>query len=431
MRSPLLVTPAALRARVPALNSALLGALFFVVPTHVAPAYFLSALILLLLPFEGGMVEKVRTLGRSPLVWIFAAYFGVFALSLLWTDDLAAGRWIVDKQKFFLLFALYLLAARREHIGWYLAAFLASIGMCVVLAWYNWGRLHYLPELPAGVQVSKGPEDTAPFVDRVMYAPMLAFAAYLLLHEWLFGPLVPGLKRRWLLLGFLLAVVANILMSGGRTGTVGLIALVALAILQKLARRPVLAASVAALAVAGVLGAGYLLFPHFQARANNVVQAIDAGERLQDQSIAQRLTYARGAARVFAENPLGGVGAGDFPDEFRRVAKVKSLDNDRLWNPHNQYLLVLSSTGVFGGTILLLMFVALLKAPTDPRDNLRRVQTAVVLLFAVICLGESYLARSNTSLLFVLVSALVARSGAESLHGETGPWRKPVALARR
>jgi hypothetical protein len=77
------------------------------------------------------------------------------------------------------------------------------------------------------------------------------------------------------------------------------------------------------------------------------------------------------------------------------------------------------------------MFVALLKAPTDPRDNLRRVQTAVVLLFAVICLGESYLARSNTSLLFVLVSALVARSGAESLHGETGPWRKPVALARR
>jgi len=431
MWSALPVTLADLRARVPTLNSALLGALFFVVPTHVAPAYFLSMLILLLLLFEGGVVEKLGAAGRSPLVWIFAAYFGVFALSLLWTQDLAAGWWIVDKQKFFLLFALYLLAARREHIGHYLAAFLASMAMCVALAWYNWVRLHYLPELPAGIQVHKGPEDTAPFVDRIMYTPMLAFAAYLLLHEWFFGPLVPGLQRRWLLSGFTLAVVGNILMSGGRTGILGFIVLMALAILQVLARRPALAATVTALAVAGVLGAGYLLFPHFQDRVDHAVLEIRPGGGTQHTSIGQRLTYAKGAAQVFAESPVVGVGAGDFPAEFRRVAKVQSLDNDRLWNPHNQYLLVLSSTGLLGGTILLLMFVALLKAPTDPRDNLRRVQTALVVLFAVVCLGESYLARSNTSLLFVLVSALVARSGVEARGGEVGAWRKPAVLAGR
>ena len=39
--------------------------------------------------------------------------------------------------------------------------------------------------------------------------------------------------------------------------------------------------------------------------------------------------------------------------------------------------------------------------------------------------------RSNTSLLFVLVSALVARSGVEARGGEAGAWREPATLAGR
>jgi O-antigen ligase len=54
----------------------------------VAPGLWLTALMLLLWVIEGRFAEKFRALSAEPLVWIFAAYFGVYALSLLWSADL-------------------------------------------------------------------------------------------------------------------------------------------------------------------------------------------------------------------------------------------------------------------------------------------------------------------------------------------------------
>jgi O-antigen ligase len=404
------VNLATLRGRIPAINSALLAALFFVIPTHVAPAYFLTLLILLLLLLEGKPLAHLRTLADSPLPAIFAAYFAVFALSLLWTQDLAFGVKMVKRQVFFLLFPLYLLAARREHLRFYFAAFLASIALCVALAWYNWARLHHLPGLPGGIQVDKSIGDTAPFVDWIMYTPILAFAAYLLLHDWLFGPWLPGLRRRWLLAAFLLAVVGNALMSGGRSGVVGLIALIGLAAVQRFAQRPLLAATLAATGMALVVSAGYAVFPLFQERIDKAVEQVRSPLGAGDVSISYRLAYAKGALDVFADHPIAGAGAGDLPDEYLRINPNAPVESGRMWNPHNQYLLVLSTTGLLGGMMLVLVLAGVASLRTAPGDGLRRIQVALVVLFAVICLGESYLARSNTSLMFVLFSALVARS---------------------
>jgi O-antigen ligase len=410
----------------PALNSGLLAAVFFVIPTHVAPAYFLTLLILVLILLEGNLRERLRTLAHSPLPAIFAAYFAVFALSLLWTADLAFGWNMVKKQLFFLLLPLYLLAARREHFHYYIAAFLASIAMCVALAWYNWLRLHYLPGLPEGVQVDKSIGDTAPFVDWIMYTPILAFAAYLLLHEWLFGPWIPGLRRRWALAAFLIAVIGNALMSGGRAGVIGMMALIGVAIVQRFARRPVLALTLAAGCMVLVVSAGYAAFPLFKERIDKAVERL-SGEGVRDESISFRLAYAQGALSVFAEHPVAGAGVGDLPAEYLRIYPNGLEGSGKMWNPHNQYLLVLSTTGLVGGAVLLAMLVAVVMLRTEPADRLRRIQVALVVLFAVICLGESYLARSNTSLMFVLFSALVARSALEARLGQAALKQAPTA----
>ncbi|MCP2937726.1 hypothetical protein NK983_34020, partial [Salmonella enterica subsp. enterica serovar Typhimurium] len=79
------------------------------------------------------------------------AYYGVFLLSLLWTADLEWGRRMSGRQGFFLLFALYFSVARREHFGRYVSAFLLSIAMCELLAFYNWAQLNVWPDLPEGI----------------------------------------------------------------------------------------------------------------------------------------------------------------------------------------------------------------------------------------------------------------------------------------
>ena len=118
---------AAPRSRIPAINGMLFASLFFFLPAHVAPAYSISGLILLLSLVEGRFAEKWAQLKGDPLFWIFQAFFWITPLSLLWTDDLQAGLRMVGRYAFFLLSPLYLTIARRELAPRCIAAFLADL----------------------------------------------------------------------------------------------------------------------------------------------------------------------------------------------------------------------------------------------------------------------------------------------------------------
>jgi O-antigen ligase len=78
-------------------------------------------------------------------------------------------------------------------------------------------------------------------------------------------------------------------------------------------------------------------------------------------------------------------------------------------NPHNQYLFVLTTTGVLGGAALALVLLPpTLWRRQDPElDGLR---LALLVFIGAICMLESYLWRSNTSLLYVLFAV--------ALHGK-------------
>nr|HMN66226.1 hypothetical protein [Burkholderiaceae bacterium] len=78
------------------------------------------------------------------------------------------------------------------------------------------------------------------------------------------------------------------------------------------------------------------------------------------------------------------------------------------WNPHNQYLLTLTAAGIPGGLalVLVLFYPALRRGPADGRERIRR---AVPVLMITICLFESYLLRSNVSMMYMLFTAALWR----------------------
>ena len=76
-----------LRAALPSINAALFASLFFFLPGHVAPAYTLTGLILVVTLLEGGLAAKWTQLRGDPLFWIFQAFFWIVPFSLLWTED--------------------------------------------------------------------------------------------------------------------------------------------------------------------------------------------------------------------------------------------------------------------------------------------------------------------------------------------------------
>lgn len=392
------------RDRIPLINSRLLAGVFFSIPLTVAPAYWLSALILILWLLEGRYAAKLRVLAAEPLVWVCAAYYAVFALSLLWTEDLEWGVGMLSRQNFFLLFALYFSVARREHFDRYLSAFLISIALCQVLAYYNWVQINFWLELPEGIRVDKNPDDTAPFVDRIMYAPVLALAGYVAGHRLLFEA---RSRRQRLVYALLLATTSiNLVFSGGRAGLVGFLVLVALLVVQRFARRPLVAALLAASIVSGVLTAGYFGNSYFQGRFDDAVDQVMHYEDRPNSSVGLRIVFAINATRIFLQNPVLGVGLGDYPTEYDKMNALHTPEWKTAWNPHNHYLYVLTATGVLGGSILLVLLLLPLLRHSPP-DGRQFIRAAPPVLIMTISLFESYLMRSNISLMYAVFLAVL------------------------
>lgn len=388
--------------RIAQARSWVLAGIFFCIPLSIAPAYLLSAVLLVLTLAEGRLGEKLRTLRAEPLFWIFIAYFFVFVVSLLWTEDMDWGTRMVRRQMFFLLFPLYLLAARPVHLMRYVGAFLLSIAMCEVLAYYNFLNLHIWPALPDGIQVDKDHADTAPFVDRIMYAPALALAGYLAAHQLFLARVSGRMKAVYAVL--LIATAVNLLFSGGRAGLVGFMVLMVVCAIQRFARRPVLAALLAGVGLMFFLGAGYVGNDYFRQRVDIAVSDIRTFEENANTSLGQRATFLLNASRIFIANPVLGVGIGDYPDEYEKVNRQYTPTVALAWNPHNQYLYALTAAGIPGGILLLLVLLVPLfrRGENDGRQYMRR---ALPILLLTLCLAESYLLRSNTSLMYVVFTA--------------------------
>ncbi|WP_306477448.1 O-antigen ligase [Methyloversatilis sp.] len=391
-----------LRERIPFINSWLLAGVFFSIPLTVAPAYWLSALILIFWLVEGRYAEKLRALAAEPLVWLFAAYYAVFALSLLWTEDLDWGRRMTGRQGFFLLFALYFSVARREHFGRYVSAFLLSVACCEALAFYNWAQLHVWPDLPDGIRVEKGADDTAPFVDRMMYTPALALAGYLAGHRLLFEARTAGVRMLYAVL--LLSTTLNLLIAGGRAGLLGFLVLLALLVFQRFARRPLLAAALAGVLSLGIVAGGYAGNDYFRERVDAGIDELVNYQDRPNTSIGLRIVYASNAWRMFSESPWLGVGIGDYLVEYTKVNAIHTPQWEPMYNPHNQYLYALTNAGIPAGVLVLavLLFPLVRRGPADGRQRIRK---ALPVLFIPICLFESYLMRSNLSMMYVLFLA--------------------------
>ncbi len=403
------------RGRIPAINSVLLAILFFLVPTKIAPAYAVSALMLVLWAAEGRWSDKWQALRGNAAFWILQSYFWLFVVSLAWSDNQAAGRTLATRYLLFLMAAVYFTVAKREHTTRYLAAFAAGVVMCELLAGYNWVRLYHRPDWPIGWHASRDLFETAPFVDRIMFGPIVAFAGYISAWQAL-------TSRRRARIGWALVWAITLIglsFSAGRAGMVSFALMMGLLTLQRLAHHRVLAATGAMIVMVGSALAMYAMADSAtQKRVQDVFTEAQALESVEETSLAHRYTMLTNTLHIIAEQPLLGVGAGDFRSTYKQMNERRSPNRKATNNPHNQLLYTVATTGVFGGLLLLVVWFAPPWIHRHRQDGLAHLRVALPIFFFAICLSESYLWLPNTGLMFVLFSAL--------LYGPAEPNETPV-----
>ena len=413
------------RDRVAAVNSGLLTALFFLLPTQIAPAYVLTTVMLVLWLVEGRFAEKWRVLLPNPVFWLCQALFWWFAISLLWTENRAAGIDMVMRYLFFALSAVYFTVARPEHAMRYLIAFGAGVAMCEVLAVYNWLQLHLYPHWPAGIRAQKEATETAPFVDRILFAPMLAFAGYV--AAWRATRACGRTRIAWLALFALTVVVLGI--SASRTGAVAFMLLMVLWAVQAFPGRRMLAlggscAVLCASAASLVLLSDQVTRARF-AEAVMEFRQLDSGVNL---SVPLRANLAVNTLHIIAEHPWLGVGAGDWKSAYADMNARRTPAWNTPRNPHNQLLFATVLTGPIGGALVVALWFVPPWLHRHRRDGLGGLRAGLALLFAAICMAESYFWRSNTGLMFVIFCAMLYGPRHDDAR-VTSPAQTPRPLA--
>lgn len=141
--------------------------------------------------------------------------------------------------------------------------------------------------------------------------------------------------------------------------------------------------------------------PSKQKRLTNSIISIASGHRDED-----RFTITRAALNITSLNMPWGVGAGDRIDEMDKqyTQMGAAAEKEHLFNPHNQYLDTLMTTGVLGLLVLVVMLAIPMTKAIKQRDW---ILTAMFFIVIFNALFESIFERQMGIIFFCLMFCIL------------------------
>ena len=196
--------------------------------------------------------------------------------------------------------------------------------------------------------------------------------------------------------------------TGGRAGQVMFFSMLVIFIFQFFDNSRIKPLFLAILIIPVTFFLAYQSSDLFKLRVNQTITNINNYSINQTSSIGQRITFAVNSWEMIQENPLIGVGTGDFPDEYEKINLVNSKHVNATSNPHNMYILVSAQLGLIGLLSLLSIFYYQIKFALNSNSKLvRDIGLTLPLLFLIIMWSDSYLLGHYTSLMFVFFSSFL------------------------
>ena len=354
----------------------------------------------------------------------------VYALSLLYTENMAEGKAEVNKILLFAAFPLLMcLFDWKWHKRNHLFGLLQVMATAVVIR-FLWRAIVLIKNF------SSGAVDVHAFTG-VRFDPMhhsylsmyillaLAYIAYRLLNLKSKQRLSTAknlqlktynLKLTTCLLfaSYLLALVADLFLVQSRAGILGFVIMfLGFAIVLIARYKRYLVGSLMIVLLLGSIGATLLLIPNSHNRLLSTVE-----NALSHNYSDDRYAITSVAVNTIKENMPFGVGAGDRIDVLTQ--KYEAMGAEKLlshrYNPHNQFLDTLLATGIPGLLIILTVFVSPTIGCLRSRNYLFLTFLLIVVLSA---LFESIFERQMGITFFCFFFSLMAGSNWKTTNNET------------
>jgi len=385
------------------INSYLLMLTAFFLPLTVFGGNFFAVLIFLLWIVKADFKSDFHRLKNNKLIIAVLLYLLVHVIALLWTADMESGLYTLRKQLKFLFIPIFMLFVKREHVKYYILAFLASMSLSEI---WSYGIFFELLPLYGGATLI----DPIPLMSHITYNPFLAIAIYLLSYYVLFDHSLGKFKKATYSF-FIITMSINMFITGGRAGQVMYFAMLVVLTFQYFPKNAFKASLISLLILVITSSTFYLNSKIFSDRVDAAVKELSDYKNHTHSSTGMRISSAINSWSIIKENPIIGVGTGDYKNEFIKASiqnKLKLEDKLVIHNPHNMYVLILVQFGLLGLVAMLYIFYSQIKIATNSNEDfVRKIGIALPLLYLLIMLSDSYLMVHMTGLLFMFISSFV------------------------
>jgi len=385
------------------INSYLLILVAFFLPLTVFGGNLFAVLIFLLWIIKADFKSDFHRLKNNKLIIAVFLYLLLYVIALLWTADMESGLYTLRKQLKFLFIPIFMLFVKREHVKYYILAFLASMSLSEI---WSYGIFFELLPLYGGATLV----DPIPLMSHITYNPFLAIAIYFLSYYVLFDHSISKLKK--FTYGFFIITMSiNMFITGGRAGQVMYFAMLVVLIFQYFPKNAFKASLISLLVLVITSSTFYLNSKIFSDRVDSAVTELSDYKNHTHSSTGLRISSAINSWSIIKENPVIGVGTGDYKNEFIKASIKNNLKLENtlvIHNPHNMYVLILVQFGFVGLLTMLYMFYAQIKIARHSNEKfVRKIGVALPLLYLLIMLSDSYLMAHMTGLLFIFISSFV------------------------
>jgi len=379
----------------------LLIGLAFIFPLTVFGGNLIVVVICILWIFSGKYKYKYQKIISSNVMLASILFFCMHVIGLIWTEDMKWGFHVVHKMWYFLLFypILYTIV-KKDNIKYYVTAFLIAISLTEIVSYLVWFEV--IPPFKNATVINP-----TPFMSHISYNPILAFAIYLTSYEIFFNKRL--IKPKLFLYSFFtVTMTINMFITGGRAGQSMFFAMVAILIFQVLNHQKIKSFIAISLILPIIFFIAYYYSDLFHTRFNETIINIINFSENKNTSVGQRISYAINSWDIIINNPLFGVGTGDFTLENAKQNLVNSPDVQMTTNPHNMYLLIMVQNGIVGLVTMLSIFFYQIKLALNSKNKfMKDAGLTLPLLFLLIMFSDAYLLGHYTTLMFVFFSSFL------------------------
>jgi len=382
----------------------LLISLAFLMPLTVFGGNLVIVVICIIWLVSGNYKFKYREIINSKLMLASISFFALHILGLLWTEDLEWGLHIAHKMWYFIgLFPILYTIVKKEYISIYISAFLLAISITEVCSYLVWFEI-IEPFKNATV------ENPTPFMSHISYNPILAFAIYLVLHELFFNKKFTNLIFS-LYCFFAISMTINMFITGGRAGQVAFFVILSILIFQILDKQRIKSLLAIFLVIPSIFFTAYQASDLFQIRVDQAITETLHYSNTSITSLGLRINFTLNSFELIKQNPIIGVGTGDFPAEYKKINKINSPSLPNATNPHNMYTLILTQLGLIGLFGMLSIFYFQIKLSYNSSNKfIRDVGITLPLMFLVMMLSDSYLLGHYTTLMYIFFSSFLYKN---------------------